>query len=106
MQVGDRIKELRQERPNYSQLKLAKETGLTPAAISQYESNLRKPNADALKKIANVFNVSVDYLLGDDSLNTDELSQESIQLCRRIEGLDNKGKKIIKRLLDEFESED
>ena len=38
--------------------------GVEPAAISKYELDMREPNIEALKKLAILFNVSIDYLLG------------------------------------------
>lgn len=94
MSIGDRIKALRLERANYSQLKLAKDAGLTPAAISQYESNIRKPNADALQKIAAALKVSVDCLLGDDTLDTNDNSDQQV-LLRHFSQLSEQDKKQI-----------
>ncbi|MCF8002520.1 MAG: helix-turn-helix domain-containing protein [Halanaerobiales bacterium] len=49
---------------------LADEIGTTKSTISRYENNKREPKTYLLKKLANYFDVSVDYLLG----NTDEKS--------------------------------
>jgi transcriptional regulator with XRE-family HTH domain len=59
----NRIKNLRLEK-NISQNELAKALGLTQQAISAYENGLREPDLETLNKLANYFNVSVDYLLG------------------------------------------
>lgn len=48
---------------NMSQIGLAKKIGVTDSAICQYESGKRTPNIKILKKIATVFNCSVDELL-------------------------------------------
>ena len=58
-----RIKELRQLN-KVSQDDLAKATGLTRQAISNYENNERMPNKEILEKLSNFFNVSVSYILG------------------------------------------
>ncbi|KGG53924.1 helix-turn-helix domain-containing protein [Lactobacillus sp. wkB10] len=58
-----RIKELRQLN-KVSQGDLAKATGLTRQAISNYENNERMPNKEILEKLSNFFNVSVSYILG------------------------------------------
>jgi transcriptional regulator with XRE-family HTH domain len=59
----NRIKDLRAEK-GISQNELAKALGLTQQAISAYENGLREPDLETLQKIADFFNVSVDYLLG------------------------------------------
>lgn len=48
---------------NMSQIELSKKVGVTDSAICQYESGKRTPNIKMLKKIATVFNCSVDELL-------------------------------------------
>ena len=58
-----RLKELRIEK-NLSHLQLARELNVSNAAISRWENQLRVPNIIELKKIAEFFNVSADYLLG------------------------------------------
>jgi len=63
MSVAERIKSRRTEL-NITQTQLAKSASLTPAAISQFESGLRKPSFDALSKLANALKVTTDYLLG------------------------------------------
>lgn len=47
-----------------SQQKLGNEIGLARNTICQYESGNRVPDVDTLKKIADYFDVSIDYLLG------------------------------------------
>ncbi|MCC0643918.1 MULTISPECIES: helix-turn-helix domain-containing protein [unclassified Clostridioides] len=44
--------------------------------LSKFERNIRKPNYEILKSIADIFNVSVDWLL-----NGDNISQESNLIC-------------------------
>ena len=58
-----RLKELRKKK-NISQLRLATELNTTQNTISRYETGEREPGIDELIKIADYFNVSVDYLIG------------------------------------------
>ena len=62
--MKNRIKELRQLN-KVSQGDLAKATGLTRQAISNYENKERIPNKEILEKLANFFNVSVSYIKGE-----------------------------------------
>jgi len=64
--IGNRLKTLREEH-TLLQKELAKKLGLTQQTISLYESNKREPDIKTLKKIANFFEVSVDYLIENDS---------------------------------------
>ena len=58
---SNRLKELRQHE-NISQGDLAKATGLTRQAISNYERGNRDPNRETWQQLANYFEVSVSYL--------------------------------------------
>ena len=48
----------------YSQIWLAKRLGYSPSVISAYETGDRTPSVQALIALADVYHVSVDYLLG------------------------------------------
>lgn len=63
MTNGERIKYLR-EKNGLTQKDIATKLGVEPAAISKYELDMREPNIEAIKKLATIFNVSIDYLLG------------------------------------------
>ena len=58
-----RLKELRVKK-GLSQLRLATDLNTTQNTISRYETGEREPGIDELIKIADYFNVSVDYLIG------------------------------------------
>lgn len=57
-----RLKELREKR-KISQLKLAMDLQLNQNAISRYETGVREADYTTLIKIADYFDVSLDYLL-------------------------------------------
>ncbi len=61
-----RLTLLRESR-NLKKKDLAKVLNVSPACISQYEKNLSMPGHDILLRIANYFNVSVDFLVANDS---------------------------------------
>lgn len=63
MTLGDRIKYLRKEN-GLTQTDLGKKLGLSKANISKYEANVHEPSIDTLNNLSDIFNVSVDYLLG------------------------------------------
>lgn len=60
--IGHKLKELREER-GLKQDELAKSLSVSPSAIGMYEINKREPNNELIIKMANFFDVSVDYLL-------------------------------------------
>lgn len=57
-----RLKELRKEK-NITQLKLAMDLSMSQNTISRYETGERQAGYSELIKIADYFNVSIDYLL-------------------------------------------
>ena len=57
-----RLKELRKKK-GISQLRLATELNTTQNTISRYETGEREPGIAELIKLADYFNVSIDYLL-------------------------------------------
>ena len=61
---GDRIKKLRDEK-NISQFELSEFLGISQQALSKWENEKTEPDNDSLVKLANYFNVSTDYLLGN-----------------------------------------
>ena len=70
--LGTRIKLLREEL-GLKQEDLAKKLSVSPSAIGMYERNLREPNNELILKIANFFNVSVDYSLGKSDIRNPEI---------------------------------
>lgn len=58
-----KIRELRKEK-GISQLKLALDLNTSQNTISRYETGEREPGISELIKLAEYFNVSVDYLVG------------------------------------------
>lgn len=58
-----RLKGLR-EAAGYSQYTFADAIGVAQSTVGNWESGKREPNFETTQKIANFFDVSVDYLLG------------------------------------------
>lgn len=73
--LGARIKLLREEL-GLKQEELAKKLSVSPSAIGMYERDLREPNNELTLKIANFFNVSIDYLLGRSDVRTPDLKDK------------------------------
>lgn len=61
MAIKDRIKKLRQER-NWSQAQLAQKMALHQKQVSAYERGSNIPSTEVLIKLADIFDVSMDYL--------------------------------------------
>lgn len=48
----------------YTQLEFAKKLGISRSTIGMYETGAREPDYETLEKIADFFNVDIDFLLG------------------------------------------
>ena len=77
MSFGRKLKMLREERKMF-QSELAELLNLAPSSISMYEKDERDPDTSTVKKIAEIFNVSTDYLLG---VNDTKEINEPIQIA-------------------------
>lgn len=73
MNFGKVLKELRLK-AGLTQKELAAQIGITKSVISFYELQERTPSPAILVKLAAVFHVSTDYLLGIDSIERLDIS--------------------------------
>lgn len=69
--LGQRIKKLREER-GMTQQNLADMLGVSQQAVAKWESEKEKAEPDSITmiKISNIFQVSLDYLLGRTNVRT------------------------------------
>lgn len=74
----ERLKTLRQTQAKCSQTELAQRLGVTQSAIANWEGGQREPNYETTRKIADLFQVTVDYLMGrsDDPQGTAAAEEE------------------------------
>ncbi|MDR6880388.1 helix-turn-helix transcriptional regulator [Bacillus sp. 3255] len=71
MEFSNRLKYLRNQK-NMTQEQLGQKINVTKVSISGYENSNRTPDMETLQKIADFFEVSVDYLLGRSETTTSE----------------------------------
>lgn len=85
--MKNRLKEIRQEK-KLSQKDLTKKLNISQQAISLYEKGDREPKLETWQKLADFFNVPVDYLLGiskdRSTLTIDDLNPEEQEAYERI----------------------
>ena len=84
--MGEKLKSLRIEK-NLTQKQVADRIGLAISAVSSYESGTRYPSYDVLVKLARIFHVSTDYLLGmtdKRNINVTGLSDNEIELVSQL----------------------
>lgn len=75
---SERIKELRKNK-HLSQLDLADKLGVNKVTVSQYERGVRRPNIDVVAALCDIFNVSTDYLLGEDDVTVRFVNGEGLK---------------------------
>ena len=81
-----RLKELR-VRQGLAQSQLARMANVSKAAISAYENGMRQPSYDILIRLASIFRVSTDYLLGvtrERFLDVSNLTEKHIRLVQDV----------------------
>ena len=71
--LGERIKKYREEK-KMTQAEVAEVLGVKPATISKYEAETLEPNIESLKKLAELFEVSVDELLKEDEFDVAKIN--------------------------------
>lgn len=77
----NRIKKLRKEK-GWTLNKLSSLTHIAPNTLNQYELGKREPNLDILYQLANIFDVSIDYLTGrsDRNINGIQLNRTVVKI--------------------------
>ena len=100
--LGDKIKKLRKER-HITQSELANAIGLSRSSIGMIESNKQGTGNDSLIKIADFFDVTVDYLLSEDDAENIEKKERDYSLTiKEQENIDMEAQKILDELSMSF----
>lgn len=75
--IGEMLKKLRTE-AKLSQGELGFRLGVSQQAVGQWEKGTREPDAEMIKKISKIFNVTTDYLMGNSTENSNNLREVMI----------------------------
>ena len=94
MELPNKIVMLRESK-GISQTDFARKVGINRSVINRIEKGTRPVRDDELKTIADFFNVSVDYLLGNDS-TSEVLSPSELDLIHSFRQLDHKKQASLK----------
>lgn len=100
--IGENIKKLRTAK-NMTQTELAERINITKATVSSYENNTRMPSYDVLLKIASIFHVTTDNLLGFSNkyvVDVSNLNQRQRNIVNEIIRLYGYENEKIKELID------
>ncbi len=97
--IGDRIAHLRKTK-GISQTDLAKSISASREAIGKYERNEAMPSVETAKKIAHVFDVTLDYLVDETASAT--FDKQTVKRIQDIEILSSDDKNHLFALMDAF----
>jgi len=114
MTLGEKIEELRSDN-GLSQKELAKMLKVAASTISHYETDTHSPDLENLVKIADMFNVSLDYLLSRTEESADlkwlekefgNLNEKILNIgdvVRKLEPLEVESRNLLLKLIDALE---
>lgn len=103
MGFSERLKNLRKQ-AHLTQVDVAEKLGISQPAYASWERGIKKPTQENLIKIAHIFNVSIDYLVGKSDVELEDVELDNVELLFRMnsQGLTEEEKKIFKKELIEF----
>ena len=104
MEFSERLKKLRKD-TGLTQVDVAEKLGISQPAYASWERGIKKPTQDNLVKIAQVLNVSVDYLVGNLEEKSDALDNIELLFRMNSKGLTEEEKETFKKELIEFMEE-
>lgn len=104
MEFAERLKTLRKE-VKLTQTQITEKLNISQQAYASWERGAKRPTQENLVKIAQVLNVTVDYLLGNSEEKSDELDNIELLFRMNSKGLTEEEKEILKKELIEFMEE-
>jgi transcriptional regulator with XRE-family HTH domain len=100
MTFGNRLKQAR-ENKGYNQKQFAERLGVTPTRLNYWEKDKREPDVAIIKQIAQILDVSSDWLIGNNLISVDiTLSANEKQHIKKYRSLDHYGRKAVDFILD------
>ncbi len=99
------MRQLGGKQAGLSQTELAQQIGISYPQMSRYEVKGVQPPADVLKKIADVLNTSIDYLVNGD---TEEKAKATLKdskllnMFKSVEKMNEEDKNVITKLINAF----
>lgn len=98
MSFGKRLLDTRKKR-GISQEELAEKLGTKGPAIGRYERDEMKPSIEAAAKMADILNVSLDYLVGKTDM---ELDNSMISRIQEVTKMKPQDREHVFAMLDAF----
>ena len=94
-----RLKELR-AKSNLTQANVASYLNIARETYSRYESGEREMTYETLQLLADMFRVSIDYLLGRYDTNPVILNSPELKMIEDFRALDERGKQSVRAVLE------
>ena len=92
------IKDIRTRR-NLTQAEVASALGVSSVVYSRYETGSRQPSIETLVQLADIFGVTVDYLLGRQDIEDSTLSEYELRLLIASRNADERAKEDALNML-------
>lgn len=99
LNIGTKISALRKEK-GLSQGDLAQKLGASREIIGKYERNENLPSIEMVAKMAQVFDVTVDFLIG--SGENASYDKETVERINDIQKMDNNTKSVLFNVIDTY----
>jgi len=99
MAIGDKIQTLRKEH-GWSQQQLAKMVGTSGPIVGRYERGEMTPSVEVAKKLADTFDVTLDFLVDDTGKTAEIKDKAMLNRIMEIQALDTEDQKTIVHVLD------
>ncbi len=100
------------EKNGLSQLTLAKMLGITQQTVNKYENHTTEPDISTLIRLADIFDTSVDFLVGNTQIERKyevvygtDLNAREMMVMERYRETDKSGQNLILSLLKELNKE-
>lgn len=102
--IGQRIRDLRKQK-RMSQTELAKSAGVSQTTVTAWETGKAEPSSSAVAKLADIFNVTTDYLLGrpnkhETKKDDVELSDDDVIMTWLGNPLSDEDRELIRRIMN------
>jgi transcriptional regulator with XRE-family HTH domain len=94
MAIGDKIQVLRKQH-GWSQQQLAKKIGTSGPIVGRYERGEMTPSVEVAKKLADTFDVTLDFLVDDTGKTAEIKDKAMLQRIMEIQALDMEDQKTI-----------
>lgn len=97
MEISKVITDLRKEK-DWSQNDLASKTGISQVMVGKYERGDAIPSIEVAKKIADAFEVSLDFLVGEGQ--NASFDKKTMERILEIQKLDSSTQEMLFNLID------